>query len=236
MISFAHLQRDNYTTGTCSKCAYIWKLALDVKLFYVLSKIVNNLIVRNENVKNGCRCSGGWQTPSVIYGTDVTELLINKLRPKQNGCHFADDKFKCIFLNEIVWISITLSLKFDPKGPTNIIPALVQIMAWHPPGNKPLSGPMMARLPTHICVTRLQIVIWNATKIWNSSIIILIFMTSTCHQNYKNRLYPTKKRKYARLNSHYCACRWRSTLGCKDICWYGGDQFHGSYMVRRLND
>ena len=34
--------------------------------------------------------------------------------------------------------------------------ALVQIMAWRRPGDKPLSGPMMVRLPTHICVTRPQ--------------------------------------------------------------------------------
>ena len=29
-------------------------------------------------------------------------------------------------------------------------------MAWRRPGDKPLSEPMMARLPTHICVTRPQ--------------------------------------------------------------------------------
>ena len=37
---------------------------------------------------------------------------------------------KCIFLNENVWISIIISLKFVPKGPINNIPALVAIMAW----------------------------------------------------------------------------------------------------------
>ena len=41
-------------------------------------------------------------------------------------------------------------------GPINNIPALVQIMAWRRPGDKPLSGPMMFRLLTHICVTRPQ--------------------------------------------------------------------------------
>ena len=29
---------------------------------------------------------------------------------------FPDDIFKSIFLNEIVWISIKISLKFVPKG------------------------------------------------------------------------------------------------------------------------
>ena len=37
--------------------------------------------------------------------------------------------FKCNFLNENVWISITISLKFVPKDPINNIPTLVQIMA-----------------------------------------------------------------------------------------------------------
>ena len=35
------------------------------------------------------------------------------------------DIFKCIFLNENVLISITISLKFVPKGQINNIPALV---------------------------------------------------------------------------------------------------------------
>ena len=81
---------------------------------------------------------------------------INTLRPRQNGRHFADDIFKCIFLNEIAWIPIKISLKFVPRGPINNIPALVKIMAWRRLGDKPLSGPMMVRLPTHICVTRPQ--------------------------------------------------------------------------------
>ena len=38
----------------------------------------------------------------------------------------------------------------------NNIPALVQIMAWRRPGDKPLSEPMMVSLLTHICVTRPQ--------------------------------------------------------------------------------
>ena len=82
--------------------------------------------------------------------------LLNTLRPRQNGRHFADDVFKCIILNGNLWISIKISLKFVPKGPINNIPALVQIMTWRRPGDKPLSEPMMVRLPTHICVTRPQ--------------------------------------------------------------------------------
>ena len=82
--------------------------------------------------------------------------VFNTLRLKQNGRHFPDDIFKCIFLNENAWILLEISLKFVPKGPINNIPALVQIMAWRRPGDKPLSEPMIVSLPTHICVTRPQ--------------------------------------------------------------------------------
>ena len=41
----------------------------------------------------------------------------------------SNDIFKCIFLNENISISINISLKFVPKGPSNNILALVQIVA-----------------------------------------------------------------------------------------------------------
>ena len=66
--------------------------------------------------------------------------------------HFADDIFKCIFLNENAWISLKISLMFIPKVRNNYVAALVQIMAWRRPGDKPLSEPMMVSLLTHICV------------------------------------------------------------------------------------
>ena len=49
---------------------------------------------------------------------------------------------------------IKISMKFVPKGPISNIPALVQIMAWRRPGDKPLSEAMVVSLTAHICVTR----------------------------------------------------------------------------------
>ena len=86
----------------------------------------------------------------------TNSLCVNTLRPRQNGRNFADDTLKRIFLNENVGVSNNISLKFVHKGPINNIPALVQMMAWRRPGDKPLSEPMIVRLPTHICVTRPQ--------------------------------------------------------------------------------
>ena len=99
---------------------------------------------------------------------------LDTLRPRQNGRHFADDSFKYIFLNENVSISIKISLRFDPKGPNNNIPAMVQIMAWRRPGDKPLSEPMVVSFPTHICVTRPQWVHYLSTISLRSQPVPLI--------------------------------------------------------------
>ena len=101
--------------------------------------------------------------PSIL--APVHPLALNTLRPRQNGCHFADDIFKCIFLNENAWIPIKISMKFVPKSPINNIPALVQIMAWSCPSDKPLTEPMMVSLTTQICITGPQWV--GITKLAN---------------------------------------------------------------------
>ena len=100
----------------------------------------------------------GWLThPSnKLVCVDLMYQWINTLRPRQNGRHFADDLFKCSFLNENVWISIKIPLKFNRKGPINNIPSLVRMMAWRPPDDKPLCEPMMVSLLTHMCVTQPQ--------------------------------------------------------------------------------
>ena len=101
---------------------------------------------------------------SIVFSHQITPYmrlwrwtsLINTLRSRQNFCHFADDIFKCIFLNENVWISLTISLKCVPNDRIDNVSALVQMMAWRRPSDTPLSEPMMVRLLTHIWVTRRQ--------------------------------------------------------------------------------
>ena len=63
---------------------------------------------------------------------------VNTLRPRQNGPHFTDDIFKCMFVNEKFCILIKDSLKFVPKGPINNNTALIQVVAWRRTGGKPL--------------------------------------------------------------------------------------------------
>ena len=80
-------------------------------------------------------------------------VKLNTLRLRQNDRPIADDIFKCIFWNKNIWILINISLKYVSKGPIDYIPALVQIMAWRRPGDKPLSEPMMVSLLMHMYVT-----------------------------------------------------------------------------------
>ena len=115
-----------------------WRRYLMLSLFIILNNLLNKQL------------SYMW-FGMPWHSCDIT-IVINTLRQRQNGCNFPDDIFKWIFLNENVWISIKVSLKFVPKIPINNIPALVQIMAWRRSGDKPLSEPMMDSLLTHICM------------------------------------------------------------------------------------
>ena len=66
--------------------------------------------------------------------SSLTHLSLNKM-----AAILPDNIFNCIFLDENVWILLKISLKFVPKVRNNDIPALVQIVAWRRPSDKPLS-------------------------------------------------------------------------------------------------
>ena len=79
----------------------------------------------------------------------LTPGKLNTSSPRQNGRHFADKIFKRVFLNEHEF-----PLIFLLKGAIKNIAVLVLIMAWRRPGDKPVSEPIVVRLPTHMCVNR----------------------------------------------------------------------------------
>ena len=66
------------------------------------------------------------------------QIYINSSPPGQNGCHFADNIFRCIFVNEKFCILIKISLKFVPKGPiwssigsdNGLAPIQRQVIIW----------------------------------------------------------------------------------------------------------
>ena len=103
-----------------------------------------------------CNAVSYWLGANLEWCLKLSGVGVNTLRLRQNGRHFPDDIFKCIFVNENVWILNTSWLKFVPTGPIDNNTTLVQIMAWYPTGDKPLSDPMMVSLLIHICMTGLQ--------------------------------------------------------------------------------
>ena len=94
---------------------------------------------------------GGWvnlrNTPQNEYAfnqlggicTVTLQSKMNSFPPRQNERQYADDSFKCIFMNEKFCISIQISLKVVPNGLINNELALVQVMAWRRTGDKPLT-------------------------------------------------------------------------------------------------
>ena len=77
--------------------------------------------------------------------SNIGHSQLNSSLPGQNGGHFADNIFKCIFMNAKFGILIYISLKFVPKAPIDNISVLVQVMAWRQTGDKPLSEPMLTQ-------------------------------------------------------------------------------------------
>ena len=133
-IIFKHItQNSSFNTGCEIALRSMPKILTNEKstLVQAITSTGNEQDLRCHVVSLGCNeLTDAWSS-------------INILRPRQNGRYFPDDIFKCIFLNENIWILIMISLKFVPEGPINNIPALVQIMAWHRSGDEPLSEPMM---------------------------------------------------------------------------------------------
>ena len=96
-----------------------------------------DLIEPNGIITWGCTVTHGEQVGMYILMWNVdwcwhqlvlhlNVILGNTLRLRPDGCCFADDILKCIFLYEniCILIAIKISQKFVPKGPINNIPAL----------------------------------------------------------------------------------------------------------------
>ena len=135
---------------------YFWReMVCSYKMF--MSQVMRNFCQVLYRITNGQTIQYNYTVRFTVIGcSKLASWWFEDTEAETNGRHLADVIFKCIFLNENVWIPIKISLKFVPKGPINNIPAMVQIMAWRRPGDKPLSEPMVIGLATHICVARPQ--------------------------------------------------------------------------------
>ena len=83
---------------------------------------------------------------SITYQTEISQdPWLTHLPLDKMAVTLADDIFKCIFLNENERILIQIALKFVPMSSIANKAALVQVMAWHLTGDKPLPEPMMTQ-------------------------------------------------------------------------------------------
>ena len=67
--------------------------------------------------------------PADALGSGSAGMISTHLPLDKMAANIPDDIFRCVFVNEKFCILIEISLKFDPFGPIDNNPALVQIMA-----------------------------------------------------------------------------------------------------------
>ena len=95
---------------------------------------------------NGCTRMDKWFQPTLHNGCNYLSMLglkLNHVSKRHPLPPFPTWHFQIHFFNENIEIQIKISLRFLLKVPVNNIPALVQIMASHRPGDKVLFEPMM---------------------------------------------------------------------------------------------
>ena len=84
-----------------------------------------------------------WEEHGLDLNSVQLKHILNTMRPRQNGLHFADDIFKQTF-----WTTISPFLfnfiELYSRGFNCPYDSIIQIMAWHLSGDKPLSEPMQA--------------------------------------------------------------------------------------------
>ena len=88
------------------------------------------LIIPDTNQALGCVWNLSlWNDSDFVMDQCLNDLrsgdayCVNSSPAAQNGHRFADDVFRCIFLNEDICILIEISPKFVPKGPIDDNPA-----------------------------------------------------------------------------------------------------------------
>ena len=104
------------------------------------TNIIKSSIQQEINDLVQKRCNSSTSATRIL---SLSHSVINSSPPGENGCHFTDDMFKCIFLNGNIWISNKISSKYVPWVLIDSMSALVRTMTWRPPGDKPLSEPML---------------------------------------------------------------------------------------------
>ena len=135
-----------------------------------------------------------WRPPVSFPCSKI--LVLNKLRPRQNGRHFANDILQYIMLNEKYPLSIEIILRFVPRGIIDNRAVLVQTMAWHRSGDKPLSEPM-ASSPMHKFATQPRRLQYYYNDVMISAMVSQITSLAIVYSTVYSGAYQIKHRSSA---------------------------------------
>ena len=139
----------------------MWRIPLKIKTVYFnhslsfeqfsiyLKCAVRYATIRiAEQFSSACDCISCQDSKITIVFFAIWYVQLphpHPLHPGQNGCHFADDNFRCILVNKKFCILIKISLKFVPDCSIDKKSALVQVMAWRRTCAKPWPEPMLTQ-------------------------------------------------------------------------------------------
>ena len=169
--------------------------------------------------------------PMAKVNTDQLASVVasfNILRPTQDGRHFLKDILKCFFLNEKLWKSIRISLKFVPNGAFDNIPALVQIIAWLHRRQAVIwnkDGLVYRRINASLGLTELMYIDDSSTKNIRDGTKCMDIIRH-CHSNIANKvpgsqsaagLYTSVVKGTDNTQSHRCYDRWRHLAQNKNL-------------------
>ena len=142
IVQFTTINATGYSAKRCHLIYFFcYEYIYTIRCFYGWQSVYVLICKHSEGqLRTQCRvlCGGN---PHLNPETSANFMRI--VYPGQNGCLFADDIFRCIFVNENFCILVKISLKCVPKCPIINNPALVQKMAWRRIGDKPLYEPML---------------------------------------------------------------------------------------------
>ena len=114
-----------------------------------------------------------------MFNSILTPNIIKHIEAETRRPPFCRRHFQMRFLERKCINVNNYSTVVCSQAPINNISALVQITARRCPRNKPLSEPMMAYLPTHICITRPQWFNLSVPKCW----------LALNNRNYQSKIY-----------------------------------------------
>ena len=108
---------------------FISKLAVKTIIFHIIITCQMFTIISWSDSQQQSLSTPHWLICSTHFPLDKMAAILS------------DNIFKCIFLYENYRIPILISPKLVPRSSIDNKPALVQVMAWHRTGDKPLPEP-----------------------------------------------------------------------------------------------